>query len=87
MPRHPTHDEVILMCRGLWQTTDELMATSEYVDPRVNLAEAKQMMSFMDTNRDGQARAPATHRFAPGGPLLSSAEDHTRSRGKSSELR
>ena len=30
------------------------MATSEYVDPRVKLIEAKGMLSFMDTDGDGQ---------------------------------
>ena len=30
------------------------MATSEYVDPRVKLQEAKGMLTFMDTDGDGQ---------------------------------
>lgn len=39
------------------QTSEELMANCEFVDPRVQVDEAKQIMDFMDTNNDNIVRA------------------------------
>jgi hypothetical protein len=45
-----------------FQTQSELMATSEFVDPRVKLENAKQKLRFMD--RDGDGKVMPTGGFA-----------------------